>query len=136
MTGRSCGSRGFPTTAAGYRALLDWARGFGILLRAGVEGTNSYGTALTRHLHAAGIRVLEVNQPDKAERRRRGKTDETEARSWYATMHAAGVEGLVIKSTDSRYDPSARGWQMGRWGWRGGGGGVWGWWGGPQGCRS
>ncbi|MBB5081504.1 ATP-dependent DNA ligase [Nonomuraea endophytica] len=37
--------------------------------------------------------------------------DEAEARSWYATMHVAGVEGLEIKATDSRYEGSARGWQ-------------------------
>ncbi|TKK91410.1 IS110 family transposase [Herbidospora galbida] len=78
-TGRSRGSRSFPATATGYRDLLDWAADFGTLRRAGVEGTSSYGTALTRHLHAAGLQVLEANQPDKAERRRRGKTDAIDA---------------------------------------------------------
>ncbi|MGP4091723.1 IS110 family transposase [Streptomyces sp. KR55] len=43
--------QGFPTTAAGYRQLLAWARSFGILHRAGVECTGSYGTALARFLH-------------------------------------------------------------------------------------
>jgi Transposase len=36
----------FPASAAGYRALLAWARGHGPLRRAGVEGTGSYGAAL------------------------------------------------------------------------------------------
>lgn len=36
------------TTAAGYPAALPWVRGFGELRRAGVEGTGSYGAALTR----------------------------------------------------------------------------------------
>ena len=36
--------------ALGYQQLLAWARGFGPLRRAGVEGTSSYGAALTRHL--------------------------------------------------------------------------------------
>jgi transposase len=40
----------FPTTTAGYRQLLGWARSFGVLRRAGVEGTGSYGAALTRYL--------------------------------------------------------------------------------------
>ena len=75
VDGRSLGSRSFPATAKGYRDLVSWARGLGRLQRAGVEGTSSYGTALTRHLHAAGVRVIEVNQPDKASRRRRGKND-------------------------------------------------------------
>ena len=38
----------FPTTTAGYRELLAWARSFGVLCRAGVEGTGSYGAALAR----------------------------------------------------------------------------------------
>ena len=40
----------FPTTSAGYRRLLAWARGFGVVERAGVEGTGSYGVALSRYL--------------------------------------------------------------------------------------
>jgi transposase len=67
------GTASFPATAAGYRQLLEWATGFGMLRRAGVECTGSYGAALTRYLLAAGLEVVEVNQPDKAGRRRRGK---------------------------------------------------------------
>jgi transposase len=73
------GSRSFPTTARGYQSLLAWARGFGPVARAGVECTGSYGAALTRHLRQAGVQVMEVNQPDKATRRRRGKTDAVDA---------------------------------------------------------
>jgi transposase len=69
----------FPATAAGYQALLDWAGTFGVLRRAGVECTGSYGAALARHLGAAGIEVIEVNQLDKATRRRQGKTDSLDA---------------------------------------------------------
>ncbi|MGW0239905.1 IS110 family transposase [Micromonospora chalcea] len=72
-------SRSFPTTAEGYQAMLDWALALGLIRRAGVEGTHSYGAALTRHLLTAGIGVIEVNQPDKAHRRRRGKTDAIDA---------------------------------------------------------
>ncbi|MFF8381575.1 IS110 family transposase [Streptomyces sp. NPDC015661] len=57
----------------------DWARSFGVLRRAGVECTGSYGAALTRHLRAEGIEVTEVNQHDKAARRRHGKTDAIDA---------------------------------------------------------
>jgi len=56
-----------------------WAATFGVLRRAGVEGTGSYGAALARHLHAAGVEVIEVNAPDKTTRRRRGKTDPIDA---------------------------------------------------------
>ncbi|MBV9060076.1 MAG: IS110 family transposase [Pseudonocardiales bacterium] len=73
------GAASFPVTAAGYRQLLGWASGFGMLCRAGVECTGSDGAALTRYLLAAGLAVVEVNQPDKAGRRRRGKTDAIDA---------------------------------------------------------
>jgi len=73
------GSATFPTTASGYRDLVAWARTFGTPKRAGVECTGSYGAALSRHLRAEGVEVIEVNQPDKATRRRRGKTDSIDA---------------------------------------------------------
>jgi transposase len=69
----------FPATAAGYRDLVAWARTLGTPRRAGVEGTGSYGAALSRHLRAEGVEVIEVNQPDKAIHRRRGKTDTIDA---------------------------------------------------------
>ncbi|MFD9405039.1 transposase [Streptomyces sp. NPDC060011] len=72
-------SRSFPTTADGYNQLLDWARTLGQLSRAGVECTGSYGAALSRFLRCQGVTVFEVNQPDKATRRRRGKSDTIDA---------------------------------------------------------
>jgi transposase len=77
--GALLGSKAFPATRAGYRSLLRWARGFGAVQRAGVECTGSYGAALARHLAAAQVEVVEVSQPDKATRRRRGKTDAIDA---------------------------------------------------------
>ena len=71
----------FPATAAGYQALLAWVGTFGILRRAGVECTGSYGAALARSLRAAEVEVIEVNQPDKATRRQRGKTDTLDAQA-------------------------------------------------------
>ncbi|WP_141983673.1 IS110 family transposase [Saccharothrix saharensis] len=72
------GSETFPTTVSGYRRVLSWASSFGRVRHAGVECTGSYGAALARHLTAAGIAVVEVNQPDKVQRRR-GKTDAGDA---------------------------------------------------------
>jgi transposase len=79
------GTRSFPTTASGYQQMLRWATGFGAVRRAGVECTGSYGAALARHLVGEQIEVIEVNQPDKATRRRRGKTDTVDAE---AAAHA------------------------------------------------
>jgi transposase len=44
-----------------------------------VEGTGSYGAALTRYLRRSGVTVIEVNRPDRAARRRQGKTDAIDA---------------------------------------------------------
>jgi transposase len=71
----------FPATAAGYRELLKWARGLGTVRRAGVEGTGSFGAALSRYPLAQGVEVFEVNRPDRTDRRRRGKSDPLDAQN-------------------------------------------------------
>jgi hypothetical protein len=68
------GVREFPATAAGYAGLLDWLRSFGTVTLAGVEGTGSYGAGLARYLAAAGVRVVEVDRPDRQDRARQGKS--------------------------------------------------------------
>jgi transposase len=77
--GRVQGTTTVPTTPEGHRALERWARGFGVLVAAGVEGTGSYGAGLARHLTQAGVRVIEVNRPNRQHRRRHGKSDPTDA---------------------------------------------------------
>jgi len=79
MVGRLLGTRSFPTTAAGYDALVRWTGTFGVPLRIGVEGTSSYGAGLTRALRTAGIAVVEVNRPNRQLRRQRGKSDAIDA---------------------------------------------------------
>lgn len=75
----------FPTTTAGYALLLAWLRSFGRLVAAGVEGTGAYGAGLARHLAAQGVRVVEVNRPDRRQRRMKGKSDPLDA---YAAAEA------------------------------------------------
>ena len=72
-------TKSFPTTAAGYRQLLGWLRGFGEVELVGVEGTGSYGAGLTRHLLSEGVAVVEVDRPNRQNRRRRGKSDTVDA---------------------------------------------------------
>lgn len=69
----------FPATAAGYEELHAWAEKYGVVRRAGIEGTGSYGAALARQLRASGVTVIEVNRPDRSMRRHRGKTDAVDA---------------------------------------------------------
>lgn len=92
---RGCllGSKSFPVSAAGYRELLAWLASFGLIDRVGVESTGSYAAGLTRHLVAAGVRVLEVNQPHAHTRRRRGKTDAIDAEM--AARHALSLATAV-----------------------------------------
>ncbi|WP_433200209.1 IS110 family transposase [Dactylosporangium sp. CS-047395] len=97
--GALAGTRTFPMTTSGYQQLLRWARTFGPVRRAGVECTGSYGVALTRHLHQDGVEVIEVNQPDHGERRRRGKTDAIDAEA-AARAVLAGRATTLAKSSD------------------------------------
>jgi len=77
--GRVLGTQSFPTTAAGYRALLRWLPAFGTVASVGVEGTGSWGAGLARHLAAECVTVLEVNRPNRQARRRRGKSEPADA---------------------------------------------------------
>jgi transposase len=69
----------FPATPAGYARLLAWLNSFGPVCLVGIEGTGSYGAGLTRHITAAGIRVVEVDRSDRQDRRRKGKSDPLDA---------------------------------------------------------
>ena len=73
------GVESFPADAAGYRRLLAWLASFGRVALVGVEGTGSYGVGLTRHLHDKDVRVVEVDRPNRQERRRAGKSDPLDA---------------------------------------------------------
>lgn len=84
-TGKILGSESFPTTTAGFRALLAWMRRHGTLGRVGVEGTGAYGAGLARFLARAGVEVVEVDRPNRQLRRSRGKSDAIDAE------HAARV---------------------------------------------
>jgi transposase len=84
--GKPLADKEFPTSPAGYDDALRWARSFGAITIAGVEGTSSYGAGLTRVLQTAGVEVVEVSRPDRAARRRQGKSDPLDA---YAAARAA-----------------------------------------------
>lgn len=100
--GRVLDTTSFPTTATGYREALAWLRAFGPVTAIGVESTGSYGAALARVLRDAGERVIEINQPHRHTRARRGKTDTIDAEaaarkvlSGEATGAAKNTHGIV-----------------------------------------
>src|SRR5277367_6827587 len=73
------GTESFATTPAGYKALLAWLESFGDVKKIGIEGTGSYGAGLARFCRNHGIDVVEVDRPNRAERRRSGKSDPLDA---------------------------------------------------------
>ena len=97
VVGRVVATTSIPTTTSGYEHLMRWARGFGRLTRAGIEGTGTYGAALARRMQADGVKVLEVNRPDRSRRRVRGKNDPTDAES-AARSVLAGEAAAIPKA--------------------------------------
>jgi transposase len=77
--GREVADREFPTTAAGYRAAVAFLTSHGPVDQVGIEGTSSYGAGLARAVTNAGLQVIEVNRPSRADRRRQGKSDPLDA---------------------------------------------------------
>ena len=97
MAGVLLATHSFPTTSAGYQALLEWAHRFGEVSAAGIECTGSYGSSLMKYLHTRHVLVFEVNQPDRALRRKAGKTDDVDA-------EAAGRAVLAGRSLSTPKD--------------------------------
>src|SRR4051795_6125483 len=73
------GVESFPATTVGFGQLHEWLCAFGPIDRVGVEGTGAYGAGLARHLRGQGLVVIEVDRPNRQERRRNGKSDELDA---------------------------------------------------------
>jgi transposase len=78
-TGKLLAEKEFPATEAGYRKLMSWMRSHGAVVKAGLEGTGSYGAGLQRYLQAHGVTVIEVARPNRQDRRRQGKSDPIDA---------------------------------------------------------
>ena len=96
--GRRLATTSVATTPAGYAELLGWAEQVGPVEAWGIEGTGSFGAALTRFLRAHGQVVVEVNRPDRQARRRRGKSDALDAEA--AARTAQAQQGSMPKAGD------------------------------------
>jgi transposase len=86
--GRALADTEVPTTPTGYARAVRFLHAHGHPTAVGVEGTGSYGAGLTQHLTSAGITVIEVDRPDRATRRRHGKSDPIDA---YAAAQATAA---------------------------------------------
>ncbi|MEO5654168.1 MAG: IS110 family transposase [Marmoricola sp.] len=77
--GRELDDQEFATTPAGYRQALQFLTDLGQVTGIGIEGTSSYGLGVTRAAREAGLEVFEVIGPERAVRRREGKSDPLDA---------------------------------------------------------
>jgi transposase len=78
---------------------LDWLEGFGAVTKVGVEGTGSYGAGLARFLRKSHVEVIEVDRPNRAARRRSGKSDPLDAVE-AARAALGGRASSISKSKD------------------------------------
>jgi transposase len=87
---------------AGFAAALAFLaeRAPGPRVFAGVEGTRSYGIGLARALAAAGITVVEVEQPAARTRRGKGKSDPIDAHHAALAVLAADLDRLPTPRAD------------------------------------
>jgi hypothetical protein len=68
-----------------------------------VEGTGTYGAGLARFARAYGLRVIEVNRPDRSTRRRQGKSDPIDAQA-AARATLAGVAATAPKTREGQVE--------------------------------
>jgi transposase len=101
--GRLLETRSFPATTRGYAKLATWAESFGLVDKAGMEGTGSFGAGLLRFLADYGLTVIEAGRPDRAGRRRNGKSDPLDAESAARTVQSGRATGTP-KSRDAQVE--------------------------------
>jgi transposase len=99
QAGRLLGTREFDSDRPGCEQLLRWLRRHGELTAVGVEGCGSYGAGLMRLLTERHVAVVEVDRPNRRDRRRRGKSDPLDAEA-AARAVLAGVADGTPKTRD------------------------------------
>jgi transposase len=95
--GQDLADQELPTTAAGYAQAISFITTRGVVQAFGIEGTSSYGAGLARAARTAGLNVIEVNRPDRHERRRKGKSDPLDA---YAAARAVAFQRATTPPKD------------------------------------
>lgn len=91
--GRLLGHQTFPATIDGYALLEGWLQDLGEIVAIGIEGTGAYGAGLFQHLRAHGLRIVEVDQPDRGIRRKQGKSDPVDAISAARAVQSGRATG-------------------------------------------
>ena len=101
--GALLGSTTISADSGGYARLATWMGELGAVRVCGIEGTGSYGAGVTSFLRRRGVKVLEVNRPDRRVRRLRGKSDPLDAEN-AARAVLGGIATAVPKRADGRVE--------------------------------
>lgn len=92
-------TRSFAADRSGYAQLIGWATSLGDKTTFAIEGTGSYGAALTSAVRRSGLGVVEVMRADRRQRRLNGKSDTLDAEN-AARAALAGQATATPKSND------------------------------------
>jgi len=103
QAGRLLGTKAFPATIRGYAQLATWTESFGQVDKVGMEGTGSFGAGLLRFLADYRMTVIEVDRPDRSDRRRNGKSDPLDAESAARAVQSGRASGTP-KSRDAQVE--------------------------------
>ena len=102
-TGQVVDTATFPTSPPGLKRAIAWMdrRSEPGKTLVAIEGTNSYGSGLTRTLRATDLDICEVRPPRRTSRSGRGKSDDIDALAAARTVLGEQVSALL--------DPRAEG---------------------------
>ncbi|MCA1697272.1 MAG: IS110 family transposase, partial [Actinobacteria bacterium] len=106
-TGAAIATRSINNDSAGYAQLLAWIADHapGPRLVICIEGTRSYGAGLARAATAAGLMVIECEQPTRKTRRGKGKSDPIDAH--LAVLAALGLHAEKLPTPRADGDREA-----------------------------
>jgi transposase len=101
-TGAPIATRSISNDSAGYAEALAWIfeHAPGPRLVICIEGTRSYGAGLARAAAAAGLRVIECEQPTRKARRGKGKSDPIDAHLAVLTALGLNADKLPTPRAD------------------------------------
>jgi transposase len=101
-TGTPIATCSISNDTAGYAHLLAWILDHapGPRIAVSIEGTRSYGIGLARAASAAGLLVLECEQPHRKARRGKGKSDPIDAHLAVLTALRLHADQLPIPRAD------------------------------------
>ena len=114
-TGTPIGTRKISNDSSGFAELLAWIGDHapGPRVVVSIEGTRSFGVGLARAATAAGLTVIECEQPNRKARRGKGKSDPIDAHlavlprcAWMPTGYPCLVPTAIVRRCGSCSGPA------------------------------